>query len=163
MKTATVPNVLHIQYTARYSLWLVKYTRIPSAVHFRTSPNHSLEILSITIDKCNSCQDFLHTKTDTVRAAKHFSPSSSPPLSVFTSLTNLSCSQICEISAVDYARLVAVDVRRWPIQSWPWPPELQPFSQHCQEETAQKFKIQPWCDWPSLLLSCIASSNLQPK
>lgn len=48
-----------------------------SSVRFCTSPNHSLEILSITADKCNLCQDVLHTETHTVPAAKHLSPSSS--------------------------------------------------------------------------------------
>ncbi|KAI9548319.1 hypothetical protein NQZ68_010539 [Dissostichus eleginoides] len=58
---------------------------------------------------CESPAETQGDHTDTVPAAKRSSPSSSPPLSAFTSVTNLSCSQICEISATEYARLVAED------------------------------------------------------
>lgn len=132
MKTATILNVLHIQLNGYIPAVTREIYQSPvscgGSVHFCTSQNHTLEILSITSDKCNSCQDFLHTKTDTVPAAKQlFSfPSSFPPLSDFTSVTTGSCSQICEISAADHGRVVTADVRRLLIQSRPQPPESQP-------------------------------------
>lgn len=145
---------------------------IPTAVAALSSPVHQQMTLwksfSITADKYNSCRDFLHSKTDTVPGAKRPSPSSSPPLSAFTSVTNLSCSQICEISATDYARLVAEDVRGCPIRSWSLPESHSP--QHCSEENCKR-KLREiansaliWASLhPKLLVSCMASSNLHLK
>lgn len=148
-------------------MWLEKCTRILTAVAAQSIFEHhqiSLEIFSITADKCNICQDFLHTNTDTVPAAKHFFTSSSPPLPVFTSVTN-HCSQICESSVADHTGLVAANVRWCPIEQWPRSPESQPHSQHRFEETAKKLKIQPWCDWrsSSILSFCCGLKQLHPQ
>lgn len=77
-----------------------------SSVHFCTSLNHSLEILSITADKCNLCQDFLHTETH-----------SSCSQTLFSFILCHLGSQICDISVSDHARLVAVNERRCLIEN----------------------------------------------
>lgn len=94
----------HIRCGTTNPLWLETCTRILSSVAALSisspSLNHSEEILSITADKCNSCQDF----SDTVSTFTHI-------LSPHVSGTTLWWEKK-EVSVFDHGKLVSENLRR---------------------------------------------------